>query len=218
MSFVFSETKGRRGHRWWRVLRLALLILAAWSFLAWVAAQALIVRAELPHADAIVVLSGSGVYMERTARASELWNEGRAPRVFLTRDNERGGWSEEERRNPTFNERAIAELRRGGVAADKIAVLPEGVGNTYDEAVMLRRYATANGLRSLLVVTSAFHSRRALWTLQHVFEGSGIEVGLEVAAPGQQSPGAATWWWHRLGWKTVALEYFKFGYYWLHYR
>ncbi len=164
------------------------------------------------------MLSGSGVYAERASRAAELWNEGRAPRIFLTRDSERGGWSEEEQRNPTFNERAVDELRREGVASDKIEVLPERVASTYDEAVMLRRYAADNGLRSLLVVTSAYHSRRALWTMQRVFEGSGIQVGLEVAEPGRQSPGAATWWWHRLGWKTVALEYFKLGYYLLHYR
>ncbi|HEX8135947.1 MAG TPA: YdcF family protein [Pyrinomonadaceae bacterium] len=202
----------------WRLLRIAVLVLAAWSILAWAAARTLMVRAELPQADAIVVLSGSGVYLERAGRAAELWKQGRAPKVFLTRDNERGGWSEEEQRNPTFNERAVKELLREGVARDRIEVLPDAVASTYDEAVMLRRYAASNGLRSLLVVTSAYHSRRALWTMRRVFEGSGIEIGLEAVEPGQQSPRAAVWWWHRLGWKTVALEYFKLGYYLVHYR
>ncbi|MBA3767514.1 MAG: hypothetical protein H0W99_11100, partial [Acidobacteria bacterium] len=115
-----------------RALLIAALILAAWPLLAWVAARALIVRAELTHADALVVLSGSGVYIERTGHAAQLWKEGRADRIILTNDSQRGGWSEAERRNPMFVERAVAELQRAGVAADRIEVLPEPVTSTYD--------------------------------------------------------------------------------------
>ncbi len=210
------EKRRRAGAR--RGLLFAALVVAAWPLLAWAAARALIVRAELTHADALVVLSGSGVYQERTGRAAQLWKEGRADRIILTSDSQRGGWSEVERRNPMFVERAVAELQRAGVAADRIEVLPEPVTSTYDEAVLLRRYATQHGLRSLLIVTSAYHTRRTLWTLRTVFQGSGIEVGLEGVAPGQQSPTASTWWLYCLGWRTVALEYLKFGYYFLSYR
>jgi uncharacterized SAM-binding protein YcdF (DUF218 family) len=178
----------------------------------------LIVSSELPRADALVVLSGSGAYVERTQYAAQLFAEERAPKIILTNDSERGPWSEEEQRNLTFAERATAELRRGGVTADRIEVLPDAVSSTYTEALALRRYAAEHGLRSILVVTSAYHSRRALWTLRHVFQGSGVEVGLEAVAPGQQSPRPATWWWHLTGWQMVAPEYPKLIYYWLHYR
>jgi uncharacterized SAM-binding protein YcdF (DUF218 family) len=210
--------KIRKKEVWRRRLRIAVIALAAWSLLAWVAARALIVRAELPRADALVVLSGSSAYVERTQYAARLWAEGRAPRVLLTRDQMLSGWIEAEQRNPSFTERATDELRRNGVTADHIEVLTAEVSNTYTEAFAIRDYALAHGLRSILVVTSSYHSRRALWTLRRAFQGSGIEVGLYAVAPGQQMPAPASWWWHPLGWRVVALEYVKLVYYLLLHR
>jgi uncharacterized SAM-binding protein YcdF (DUF218 family) len=69
----------------------------------------------------------------------------------------------------------------------------------------------------MLVVTSAYHSRRALWTLGRAFRGGGTAVGLEAVAPGEQSPRPATWWLSVLGWKMVAGEYVKLIYYRLSY-
>ncbi|MGA9997587.1 MAG: YdcF family protein [Pyrinomonadaceae bacterium] len=202
----------------WRYLCAALLLLAAWSLIAWGAARALFVDEELAHADALVVLSGSGAYVERTRLAAKLWKEGRAPQVVLTNDNQRGGWSEAEQRNPFFVERAFQELRRAGVPEDKIVVLPEEVMGTYDEVLSLRRYAGAKNLRSILVVTSGYHSRRALWTMRKVFQGSEVAIGLKAIESGEQSPPPATWWLHIEGWRMVALEYVKLIYYRVEYR
>jgi uncharacterized SAM-binding protein YcdF (DUF218 family) len=208
-----------RGGRAWAAARACALLLAAWALLAWAAARSLIVRAELAHADALVVLGGSSAYVERTRWAARLFSEGRAPEIILTDDNERGGWSSEQQRNPLFVERAFAELCRAGVPAEKIVVLPlpQAAPGTYDESLTLREHATTHGLRSLLVVTSPYHSRRALWTLRRVFQGSGVAVGLEPVAAGQQSPGPAVWWLHGRGWRAVATEYPKLVYYWLRY-
>lgn len=201
----------------WRRARLGACVLLAWSLLAWGAAQALIVNAELSHADALVVLAGSSTYIERTERAAQLFQAGRAPVIILTNDNLQGGWSVAEQRNPLFIELAAANLRSQGVPADKIETIPQVVSSTYEEAVRLREYALAHGLRSVLVVTSAYQSRRALWTLRRVFEGSGVEVGLDAIPPGRQTPRAATWWWHALGWRMVPGEYLKLAYYLMNY-
>jgi uncharacterized SAM-binding protein YcdF (DUF218 family) len=195
-----------------------LLILLAWSGLAWVAARALIVEAELQRADALVVLSGSSNYIERTQAAAGLFMAGRAPKIILTNDNQQGGWSSAEQRNPLFEELEAAELLRAGVPSDKVERLTQVVTSTYDEALMVREYALQQGLRSLLVVTSAYHSRRALWTWRRVFQGSGIEIGLSAAPTGEQSPNPFGWWWHPRGWAMVAGEYPKLIYYWLQYR
>lgn len=202
----------------WRVARLALLALALWSLLAWVAARALIVSVELERADTLVVLSGSGAYVERAGLAAQLFKDGRAPKVTLTNDTMIGPWSQEQQRNPTFTERAVEELRRAGVPPERIEVLPQPVASTYDEAVLLRQWAVARGLRSVLVVTSSYHARRALWTLRRVFEGSNVEVGLVPVAPGQQVPAPAIWWLKPFGWRMVALEYLKIVYYFFRYR
>ncbi len=202
-----------------RVLRIAVLSLVAWSLFAWVMARALVVvTAEPVQADALVVLSGSSVYLERVNRAAQLWKEGRAPKILLTNDNERSGWSSEQQRNPLFVERESEALQLAGIPAAAIEVLPQPVSSTYEEAVRLRDYATTQGLRSVLIVTSAYHSRRALWTMRRVFEGSGVEVGVAIAPIGEQSPSSATWWLHPGGWRMIAGEYVKLVYYWLHYR
>jgi uncharacterized SAM-binding protein YcdF (DUF218 family) len=197
----------------WRALAVLLIL---WPALAWAAASALVVRAGVERADALVVLSGSAAYVERARRAAELYREGRAPRVLLTDDGQRGPWSEARQTNPLFVERAREELLRGGVPAESVEVLPGTVTSTHDEAVAARAYAERGGARSLLFVTSAYHTRRALWTMRQTFRGSGVEVGVEAPAPDAPAPWA--WWLSRRGWRSVALEYPKLVYYYWEYR
>jgi len=196
-----------------------LALLVAWPPLAWGGASWLAAGADrgdaAARADAIVVLAGSSTYVERARKAAALFRDGRAPGVVLTNDNLVGGWSEAEQRNPLFVERAAEELRRGGVPAERIEIIWRPVSSTHEEAARVREYAAARGLRSLTVVTSAYHARRARRTFRRVLSGSGIAVGLEAVAPGEQSPPTATWWLGRLGWRMVAGEYVKLVYYWL---
>jgi uncharacterized SAM-binding protein YcdF (DUF218 family) len=206
--------KAVRRRRW---LRLLILLLIIWPPVAWLAARLLILRADLQQADAVVVLGGSSTYVERTRVAAKLFKEGRAPKIILTNDGQQGGWSQEEQRNPFFVERAAKELEAAGVPAGNIEVLPQLVKSTYDEARLLRGYSVEHRLRSVLIVTSAYHSRRALWTLRRVFEGSGIELGIESPPAGWQTPAPATWWLHPRGWRFVAGEYVKLVYYHLNY-
>ena len=90
---------------------LALLTLVTAAFVAWIAAEALIVRANLNHSDALVVLGGSSTYRERTSRAAQLFKEGRASRILLTNDNVQSGYSPKDDRNPRFVELAFDELK-----------------------------------------------------------------------------------------------------------
>src|SRR5690242_6989135 len=52
-----------------RIVKVLLILIVAWFVVAWLAARALIVNADLPQADAIVVMSGSSTYIERTHTA-----------------------------------------------------------------------------------------------------------------------------------------------------
>lgn len=192
--------------------------LVAWPLAAWVAAVALVERKMIERADALVVLSGSAVHGERTRWAARLFREGRAPRVVLTRDEHAGGWSQERGRTMLFYERAVEELERAGVPRDRIEVLPPRVSSTYEEAVALRDYAARSGARRLLVVTSPYHTRRALWTFERVLGGSGVEVGVDSPPAGQQSPAPLAWWLSPRGWRAVAAEYPKMVYYRVSYR
>jgi uncharacterized SAM-binding protein YcdF (DUF218 family) len=215
---MVGNVPAKRGKHW---LRFAVVILALFGLcfgFAWLAAKALIVKLPLGRADALVVLSGSAAYLERTQLAAKLYTGGRAPKVILTNDNLRSGWSEAQQRNPFFFELARNELTASGVRSAQIEIVPVLVTGTYDECSTIRRYAEMQGYKSLLFVTSAYHSRRVLWTLRQVFRGSGIEIGLEIVEPGQQMPAPSTWWLSRRGWRVVASEYPKLVYYWWRYR
>ena len=205
----------RRRRRVFLIVVLCLVVL--WPVLTWSSAQLLIVKSEIASADAIVVLSGSSTYLERADWAARLYREGRAPVIILTNDRLISGWDRVEERNPFFYELATRELRKRGVPESKIQVVSNIALGTYEESLGLRDYATTHNLKRLLVVTSAYHSRRALWSMRRACEGSGIEVGIDGPPPGWQTPSPSTWWWHRWGWKVVAGEYGKIIYYRMRY-
>ena len=200
-----------------RFLLMAVLVLVASPVVAWFAAHVLIVKAEMPSADAIVVLSGSGTYLERANWAAKLYREGRAPLIVLTDDGLIGGWDHREERNPHYHEMTARRLQQQGVPADRIQLAPGIALGTYEESVLVRDYASARNLKRVLIVTSGYHSRRALWSMQRACEGSGIQVGMDSAPPGWQTPSPWLWWSRRWGWKVVGGEYLKMIYYWTKY-
>jgi uncharacterized SAM-binding protein YcdF (DUF218 family) len=199
------------------LLLLAVFGAVAWPLFAWVAAQLLIVEAEVLAPDAIVVLSGSSTYIERADWAAKLYSRNRAPLIILTDDKLISGWDRTEERNPFFYELAAREMQKRGVPADRIAVVSEPALGTYYESLNVCEYATTHKFKKLLVVTSAYHSRRALWSMRHACERSQIEIGVSAPDPGWQTPSPWKWWMGRWGWKVVGVEYVKLIYYWIRY-
>ena len=197
-----------------KILSCGILI---WPFAAWAGAKFLITEAPLGKADAIVVLGGSATYKERTHEAARLLYEGRSQLILITNDNQRGPWSSAEQRNLYYYERAFEELEKVGVRPQNIEVAATPATSTYEEAQVVREYAQQHGLHSILIVTSAYHSRRALWVFSRVFRDTGIRIGLVSVPPGEQTPPAATWWLTLRGWKFVPTEYVKMVYYLINY-
>jgi uncharacterized SAM-binding protein YcdF (DUF218 family) len=184
--------------------------------IAWAAARSLVVKQELASPDAIVLLSGSATYMERANQAAKLFHAGRAPVVIVTDEKLISGWSNAEQRNPFFYELSMRELQRQGVPPARIAVIHDIGAGTYQECERIREYATQHDLKRLLIVTSGYHSRRALWAMERT-AGTNLTIGIDSAPPGWQMPSPATWWLSRWGWKSVAGEYVKIAYYRLRY-
>ncbi len=199
----------------WRLLIVAAIAMAVWPMGAWGAARLLIVHAPLEHVDAIVVLSGSATFRERARHAAALYKEGRAQRIILTNDNLKSGWSSAAQRNPYYHELAKDELRRSGVPENDVEIIMVPIVGTHDEATKLKDYCDKHDVNSIIVVTSAYHSRRALRTFQQVFGDTNRQVGMDPAAAGIETPSPATWWLHRFGWNVVGNEYIKLvGYWW----
>jgi uncharacterized SAM-binding protein YcdF (DUF218 family) len=109
-------------------------------------------------------------------------------------------------------ERAKDTLFDAGIPHDRLTFLTSRVASTYDEAIVVRNFAEQAGVQSVLVVTSPYHSRRALWVFRRVLEPD-VRVGVDSPPPGDQSPTPGEWWLSRAGWHNVGLEYAKLVYY-----
>lgn len=205
--------------RKFKLVAALLCLVVIWLFAAPFLAEYLIIEKPLESADAILVLGGSHTYSERTQKAAELFKKGVAPRIFLTDDGEQSGWSKTEKRNPPFVELARNSLISKGVPAGSIEILePQVTGTIYEARILSEKAKTAN-LNSVLIVTSAYHTRRALATFQTVFAANNQQIELGVTSPptGEQTPPPDRWWLSRFGWQFVAGEYVKSIAYWVYY-
>ena len=203
--------------RFLKLLAVAVCLLVVWAFVAPSLANHLIVEKPLEHADAIIVLSGSAVYKERTKKAAELYKQGVAPRILITDDGAHAGWSRDERTNLPFVELERRELIAGGVLPDSIKVLPGQVSGTDYEAKALSDEIAARPIGSVLIVTSAYHTQRALRTFKKILAGENIEIGIVHPPTGEQTPNPSYWWLQPRGWQMVAGEYVKSAVYYLYY-
>jgi uncharacterized SAM-binding protein YcdF (DUF218 family) len=202
-----------------RISVVGFLIIGALILLADAAARHLVVEKTLSRADAILVLSGSDTYLERTAEAAALYSEGTAPKILLTNDGLQGGWNDREKRNPYFYERARWELIRQGVPEAAIEALPPVVRGTHDEAELFVEAAAERNIESVMLVTSAHHTRRALWTFERVAakHGRALAIGIKSPPGETQDSSPPAWWLSGRGWRAVGLEYLKIAYYRLYF-
>ena len=104
-----------------------------------------------------------------------------------------------------------------GVPLESIEILQSQVTGTIYEAEVLRKKVEDSNLKSVLLVTSAYHTRRALWIFQKVLAEKNVEIGIEHPPTGEQTPPPFIWWLKINGWELVAGEYVKTLGYWIYY-
>lgn len=216
MKTAVNQRKFSRG---FKVTGFFLLLFLLWIFVAPYFAEYLIIEKPLEKADAILVLGGSRTYLERTRKAAELYKNGVATKIYLTDDGEFAGWSRTEKRNPPFVELARNALVSNGIPAENIEILePQVTGTIYEARILSEKAKNAN-LNSLLLVTSAYHTRRAFWTFQRIFAEQNQMTRLGITSPpaGEQTPVPDFWWFYPSGWNFVAGEYVKFVIYSVYY-
>jgi uncharacterized SAM-binding protein YcdF (DUF218 family) len=110
----------------------------------------------------------------------------------------------------------VGRLQRLGVSPDRVRVIDLTEPGTYGEAIAARTFARQTEIRRLVVVTTPYHTRRALAVFRAVFDGSGIEIGIEPAASSPASP--ERWWATPYDRAYVAYEWAALVYYAFRYR
>jgi hypothetical protein len=186
-------TTGTRKYLW-IVVVLAIAGLAAG--LAAKAGSFLTVDAPL-RSDAILVLAGETD--KRPQRALELLSEGYGRRIVLD----------------VPNNAKLYEFTQIGLAQKYIQDLPQAAAvsicaidglSTKDEAKEAEKCLQRGGAKSVLIVTSDFHTRRALEIFRREFPGREFSV-----AAARNDEGFGTRWWTRRQWaKTFVDEWLRF--------
>lgn len=173
----------------------SLLILLALTHSLWMGWMgAFLVEVESPsNADLIVVLAGDP-YGHRIVKAAELVKDGYAPSVLVSGPAGFYGLHE--------SDLAIPFAVKRGFPASWFIAFPHEAHSTDEEARAIWPELRKRNVHRVLVVTSDYHTRRALHVLRARWPG--IEIRM-VAAPAEFF--SADGWWHtREGRKTFFLE------------
>lgn len=202
----------RRTSRRWAVALLFLLTASAGLYAArrplLRAVGAFLIVADAPQpSDAIVVLSGS--LPDRILEAVDLYKEGWAPRIILTREHPLPGLEELRRRGgelPEHHEQNQAIAAGLGVPPAAVHVIDRKAASTFGEAQALMAELRAQQVHRVLLVTSNAHARRARLIFREL-AGGDPEV---LIRPSRHDPFSASNWWHGRGYtRRVVIEYGK---------
>ena len=196
---------------------LLLLVVLAFAFRTQILtgiANYLIINDRLQPADAIFLLNSE--FDTRPFRAAELYKQGLAPVIVIARTKDTPvvilGLM------PNDTDISVGVMEKLGVPPEKIIILtvPGGVTSTFDEAAAFRQYIEANQVRRIVLVTSAFHTRRARWIFDKTL--AGLPVTLQMAAVPYAGFDQTNWWQNEDGLITLNNEYIKLFFYFFKYR
>ncbi|HYS52278.1 MAG TPA: YdcF family protein [Thermoanaerobaculia bacterium] len=179
------------------VVRIALPFAGSW----------LIAADPLQHADAVVILASNR--MDRAYEGGALYREKYVPLVLLSHPDETSFTATAKGLGvtiPTAYDLQRSALLQMGVPQSSLRDLPGQPISTEDEAALIRRTADALNLRSVIVATSAYHTRRARFYVRLAARGR-YHVAVRPSRFERVFP--QTWWRHPGDRTDVILEWLK---------
>jgi len=172
----------------------------------------LIVEHEAKESDVIVCLAGDTV--ERGLAAVDAYKKGLAPYIFRARGLNPDGldYLEERVRDyPTGFDLFTVITDGFGIPEKVILSTEDRVDSTIDEARVVRKFMLDKGFKSVIVITSLTHSRRAFLTFKKVFKDDDIRI---ISLPSHyQRFNTKDWWTKRKYTRKLIFEYQKLIYY-----
>lgn len=187
-----------------KIIILAMIVLIAIILVANLG-NFLIVNDELHKADAIVVFSGDNG--PRTEKGVELLKEGLGDYLILS-----GGI--------VYDDVTMAELMKNhaiklGVPKEKI-LIDDKASTTHENAEFTKEIIEENNFKSIIVVTSEYHSRRSKLAMEKVLKNTSID-GQQVKvmiAHATEEKFTTKWWTSGNSILILISEYLKLMGYW----
>ena len=160
----------------------------------------LIISSDLQAANAIIVLSGGDE--SRMSEALRLYNENYAKMIILT---ETGQTTEGYSQLHSFDMRIV--LLSNGVPSGNILVTNRLVSSTRDEALSVKNLMINQQMKSAIIVTDPYHTRRAYNIFNEIFANTNIRLSIQSVHNSWYN--SRTWFLKIDGWKFTILEYLK---------
>ena len=174
-------------------------LLAAPIWLPWFG-TALVATDPPAPADAIVVLAGNSP--ERLQYAEALWRAGCAPILVVSNEAVHTYGLD-----TTWLDLYHAQVAAPDLPLDVVLALDPPPENTIDEARRAAALLASRGVHRALLVTDAYHSRRASLLFAAQFRHRGLEVRSTPVL--ESDPDLAHWWTSPLEARRVAEEWTK---------
>jgi uncharacterized SAM-binding protein YcdF (DUF218 family) len=167
----------------------------------------------LERADAIFVLGGR--YLERVAEAGDLYVEGRAPIIVISR--QLPDYGEEALRARGFDipgetDLQIRALMQMGVPRNAIQVMEPQVA-TAAEAETIKQVAVQRGWNTIIVVTNKLHTARARLVVHRHLDNTAVRVVMRGTR--YDHADLDHWWRTRSDLRFALLEAQKMLLYWI---
>jgi len=159
------------------------------------AAEELIVEDSLQKSDAIIVLSDDNFYADRATRTAELYRQDLAPSVVASGIRLRP--------YAGISELMLHDLIERGVPKEHIVLFPQNADDTREEATALSQLLAERKWKSVIIVTSNYHTRRARFIFRKVFSQ---DIRVEVASARDADFDPANWYEHRRAIKRFVHE------------
>jgi uncharacterized SAM-binding protein YcdF (DUF218 family) len=172
----------------------------------------LVVQHPLAKSDLIVCLAGDDV--ERGLASADLYVKGLAPRIFIAREPIPEGLETLKKKGiayPESRDLVMMILRGLGVPESAVITSDQPVDSTFEEAEKVGDLVKSKKYRSLILVTSPPHSRRAWLTFRKAIADK--EFRITVVPTPYSKFRAEDWWKTRRYVREVILEYQKLIYY-----
>lgn len=155
--------------------------------------------------DAIVVLGGETV--PRVAKGADLYKQGYAGLIIMS-----GGGNLTSRHSEA--DLMLFEAMDLGVPQSSV-ILERKSESTYENALFVKQIAQEKEIKSILLVTSSYHTRRARNIFTKVFRDTGVRI-IMVSAPDRKfSP--SSWWQKHEGQQKALVEAANMVVYWIKY-
>lgn len=172
----------------------------------------LIVEDPLKEVDAIFLLGGGP--FDRGSEAAKLYKAGYTKKIVCT-----GGQVSNllKSLNLYHKEAEVARInlvKNNGVPKRHVIELSEGT-STKEESEIILRYCLEEGLDTVMILSSKFHTRRVNNVFRPVLEDAGIVILIRGAPSSLYDE--SLWWEDESGLIMVNNEYVKLGYYFLKY-